>query len=274
MSQPAMSNALRRFRATMNDPLFIRRQNGVAPTKKADELAPIIHATLDTLRNVLTPPGKYDFASDSSVFRLAMEELSEIVLIPSLVRKLSKIAPGLRLSVSPHMGEDAQNEMRFGRIDLSIDYTAQRATQHFDSVHLFDEDRVCVLRASHPDISDTISMERYRNTPHVALNQHTRGVTSVNTFLADQGIRRQLAIQVPGYHAVPLILESTDFIATMPRRVARHFANTYPLRFVELPFSMPPLLFYLKWHKSKTDDARHRWLRNLIIDLFVTNNID
>lgn len=269
MSQPAMSNALRRFRVTMNDPLFIRHPQGVAPTRKADELAPVIHQTLQTLRLALTPPGNYDFATDTSSFRVAMEELGEVILTPSLVQKLSKTAPGIRLSVSPQPRDQIQDDIRYGRIDLSIDYIKQRSTNDCNYLHLFDEDRVCVCRHDHPgDFSDTLSMKSYLNNPHVVLNQRIRGVTSVHSFLAERGLERNVAMQVPSYHTVPLILESTNFIATVPRRIARHFSSTYALRSVELPFTMPPLSFYLQWHDSRTKDPRHTWFRNLIVELF------
>src|SRR5690625_4195159 len=207
MSQPAMSNALRRFRATVNDPLFIRHPHGVSPTKKADELAPVIHQALYSLRTALMPPGNYDFATDTSTFRISTEELGEIVLIPNLIKKLSKIAPGIRLSVSPQIHHELHDEMRYGRIDMSIDYIQPRSSTHFDSVHLFDERRVCVLRHDHPLITDdSISMNQYLNTSHVVLNQRIRGLTSVQAYLDEHDLKRKIAMQVPGYHGVPRIL--------------------------------------------------------------------
>lgn len=269
MSQPAMSNALRRLRNAVNDPLFIRHPHGVSPTQKADELAPVIHQALYALRTALTPPGDYDYATDTSTFRIATEELGEIVLTPSLVRKLSQTAPGIHLVVSPQIRHEVHDDMRYGRIDMSIDYIRQRSAKHIEHLHLFDERRVCVFRRDHPVITgDTISMDCYLRTPHVILNQRVRGMTSVQSFLNEQGVTRDVAMQVPGYHSVPLILESTDYIATVPRRIAQHFSDTYALRHVELPFNMPPLSFYLQWHRPKTGDPRHTWFRNLMVELF------
>jgi DNA-binding transcriptional LysR family regulator len=42
MTQPAVSNALRRLRDTLNDDLVIRTAHGVKPTPRAEELWPTV----------------------------------------------------------------------------------------------------------------------------------------------------------------------------------------------------------------------------------------
>ena len=49
LSQPAMSNGLKRLRDLFGDPLLVRTSEGMAPTERALELEPIIR---DVLANI------------------------------------------------------------------------------------------------------------------------------------------------------------------------------------------------------------------------------
>ena len=51
MTQPAVSNALRRLRDALHDELVVRAGYGVQPTPRALELWPAVRAALDTLRS-------------------------------------------------------------------------------------------------------------------------------------------------------------------------------------------------------------------------------
>ena len=42
ISQPAMSNGLKRLRVLFDDPLLIRTSKGMTPTQRASELKPVI----------------------------------------------------------------------------------------------------------------------------------------------------------------------------------------------------------------------------------------
>ena len=46
ISQPAMSNSLRRLRDLFNDPLLIRTREGMQPTDRALELKPLVRKVL------------------------------------------------------------------------------------------------------------------------------------------------------------------------------------------------------------------------------------
>ncbi len=50
ISQPAMSNGLKRLRVLFDDPLLIRTSKGMTPTERASELKPVIRELLDRFR--------------------------------------------------------------------------------------------------------------------------------------------------------------------------------------------------------------------------------
>ena len=55
LSQPAASNALRRLRDLLDDPVLVRAGSSMVPTERALELAPAVPDALSTARRALSP---------------------------------------------------------------------------------------------------------------------------------------------------------------------------------------------------------------------------
>jgi DNA-binding transcriptional LysR family regulator len=267
MSQPAVSNALTRFRSVIGDPLFVRHPLGLTPTEKAKQLAPVIRQALGMLETTLKQDVDYDYAVATTDFILAMEEWSEILLIPNLVQWLREVAPGVRVSISEEKGKAAYDAMRKGTLDMSITYERDAIPGDFKARILFEDERVCLVRNDHGIVGHNLTPQTYLEIPHVVLNQQIRGMTGLSAFLVENGWQRNIAMQVASYLSVPAVLIRTDMIATMPKRMAMHLQEYYPLRILDLPFKVPPLAFFLRWHESKTADPRHAWMRRSIINL-------
>lgn len=73
MTQPAASNALKRLRDALGDPLVNRSGYGVEPTPYATALWPAIRAALDQLRSAVAPDA-FDPATAQSSFLLTMAD--------------------------------------------------------------------------------------------------------------------------------------------------------------------------------------------------------
>jgi DNA-binding transcriptional LysR family regulator len=53
LSQPAMSNGLRRLRNLFDDPLLVRTSDGMMPTERALELEPIVREVLTNIEKAV-----------------------------------------------------------------------------------------------------------------------------------------------------------------------------------------------------------------------------
>lgn len=100
MTQPAVSNALRRLRSALGDELLTRSGYGVEPTALALSIWPSVRDSLGRLREVLAPTS-FDPASANVSYVLAMADATAALLIPPLVRALEARAPGMSLRVLP-----------------------------------------------------------------------------------------------------------------------------------------------------------------------------
>ena len=60
ITQPAMSNGLKRLRDLFKDPLLVRTSDGMTPTKRALELQPVIRDVLSKLEVILLSYQEWD----------------------------------------------------------------------------------------------------------------------------------------------------------------------------------------------------------------------
>jgi len=73
LTQPAVSNALRRLRESLGDDLLRRSGSGLAPTPMALALWPKVQAALEQLNEALSPSA-FDPASSTATFVLSMAD--------------------------------------------------------------------------------------------------------------------------------------------------------------------------------------------------------
>jgi len=92
MTQPAVSNALKRLRDTLNDELLIRTAHGVKPTQHAEELWPVVRRALTDLETAITPE-TFDVSRAHTTFQMAMADATAALWLPGLVRTIEREAP-------------------------------------------------------------------------------------------------------------------------------------------------------------------------------------
>lgn len=88
ITQPAMSNGLKRLRDLFNDPLLIRSSSGMAPTERALELAPMVRNALSAVTDILEPKQDFRPLTSKRVFRIMSSDYAEATLVPALVKAL------------------------------------------------------------------------------------------------------------------------------------------------------------------------------------------
>lgn len=257
MSQPAMSNALSRLRASMNDPLFTRTPSGMVPTPRARRMADQIRHSLDLIQSTLQEPNEFDFASSERTFSIAIEDYGEAVITPRFMDWLTEVAPHIRTKIWPEHSRALRTKLSEGTVDLAIDYF-RLVDEGFTSVHLMTDELVSMVREDHPLIGDTLSLQQYVTLPHVVLAQKA---PMVDRELAKRGFSRNRALEVPHFISMPLIVKSTDFICTLPRRMAMLYTEHFRVKVLESPIAFQKIPIYLVWHDSAGADPGHQWLR-------------
>lgn len=263
MTQPAISNALARLRVALNDPLFIRTAQGMMPTSRAKQMADPIRQALDLIQNGLREQEAFEFKTTKRKFVIAISDYGEAVIMPRFVDWLAKIAPQVEVQIRPELGRYIKEELRDGSIDLATDYF-RISGDEFRNVHVMDEHLVSMVRQDHPTIGDHLSIEDYTSMPHVILKQDK---PIVDRVLNKHGLSRYIALQVPHFLSMPLIVQKTDFICTLPKRMALVYADFFRTKIMKTPLEFPNIPIYFMWHQSADGDPGHKWLRSALTEL-------
>jgi DNA-binding transcriptional LysR family regulator len=265
ITQPALSNALNRLRDTLKDPLFIRERYGIKPTQFAEEISPVILETLAKLDDVILGRQHFDAATSTRVFNIAPNSYVEIVLIPRVVARLRQLAPAIKVSLAPFGADLAEAGLVSGTTDMALG----RIVDPPDNLivqHLMDDGLACVVRADHPDVRDSLSREQYEQLRHVNVLPPGRMRVGLFQALERQGLRRELAISVTHFLAVPEIIAVTDYCATLPRLICNQIAKDSRLKVIESPVDLGTFPVDIAWHVRYRNDPAHQWFRQLLVE--------
>jgi len=265
ITQPALSNALNRLRDTLKDPLFIRERYGIKPTQFAEEISPVILETLAKLDDVILGRQHFDAATSTRVFNIAPNSYVEIVLIPRVVARLRQLAPAIKVSLAPFGANLAEAGLVSGTTDMALG----RIVDPPDNLivqHLMDDGLACVVRADHPDVRDSLSREQYEQLRHVNVLPPGRMRVGLFQALERQGLRRELAISVTHFLAVPEIIAVTDYCATLPRLICNQIAKDSRLKVIESPVDLGTFPVDIAWHVRYRNDPAHQWFRQLLVE--------
>lgn len=157
ITQPAVSNALKRLKESVGEDLFIRIFTGVKPTRRAEALWPEVRDALGHLRAALSP-GEFNPQTDAASFRIAMADATAALFMPPLVSHIEQGRTLTDLRVLPLITRDPSDMLARGDADLAIGYFPEAisalASQGNDSplrhARLHDSAYVCVMREGHP----------------------------------------------------------------------------------------------------------------------------
>lgn len=275
LSQPAMSNGLRRLRELFNDPLLVRTSEGMTPTERALELEPMVREVLGKIDQAVQPRGDFEPAEAQRVFRIMASDYAESTLFPSVLGKLRTQAPGLTLDIMTPSDVSFLDVER-GKVDMVIN-RFDSMPQSFHQIHLWNDSFTCVLSPNHPVLED-FTLENYLLADHVWVSKTGMGVGVgvdpgdvqrlgwVDLALNKLGKKRQIRVFTRHYQAAMTLAEQNDLIVTLPTRAAQLKRNNPRVVLREPPLEIPPLELKMAWSPLLQHNPGNKWLRKLIAD--------
>ena len=263
LTQPAVSNALARLRGAFDDALFLRTPQGMAPTPFARELAEPVRQALALLEAALAHGPGFDPATSSRSFRFYMSDLGQIEFLPPLLERVRRTAPQVRLEAVALEPEDIAGALAAGSLDLAVGFLPALGPP-LRRHALFKDPYLCLMRVDHP--ISALTRKKFLEASH-ALVTYRGGHRVVEEALERAGVGRRIALRVPHFTVVPMVLERTDLILTLPARVARVFERRGSLKALAPPIPIPLAEVAVHWHERFDADAGNRWLREQIAEL-------
>ncbi|SEJ88587.1 LysR family transcriptional regulator [Paraburkholderia diazotrophica] len=265
LSQPALSYSLGRLRALFDDQLFVRTTGGMLPTPIALQLRPPINRALASIREVLQHGNQFDPMSSSREFHLSMSDLGELVFLPLLCERLQREASEVKISAQQVPIGEVDERLRLGQLDFAIGNmpSLKASTRH---AVLFREPYVCMTRKREGLPRCTLEREAFLAMSHVLVASSESSHLTVESSLQAAGLHRKIGLRVPHFTVVPQIILRTDWVVTLPQRVARLFNEHGGFEIYRLPVDTPEIEVTVHWHEAFDADQWNVWFRNLIID--------
>jgi DNA-binding transcriptional LysR family regulator len=261
VTQPVMSKHLRRLRAVLQDPLFVRAAGGIAPTPRAEALAAPLAQILELTRTRLLPEPEFDGATSRREFILCVSDFGATVLLPALLTELFARAPGVRLRVLSS-DEGFAERLGSGEADLLVGL-ADRIPESIRTSVLYTDPYACLVRRDHPAAHD-LNAERFANAQHVVVAPGSAGRNVAEIAIRERVPEARIVLRLPAFAAVPSVIASSDLVVTLPRRVAETIARGGEFAVLAPPFTLPDVTVLLAWHRRNDADPAHRWLRATI----------
>jgi DNA-binding transcriptional LysR family regulator len=262
LSTPAMSHALARIRERLGDPLLVRSGRGMVLTPRAEALKPRVHTVVNEARQTLEPERPFVPQELTRAFVIRASDYVLTVLGLVADRILREEAPGVSVRFIPNTLDDPAM-LAGGGSDLAVGIYGD-LPQEMRSKQLLTDRFVCVVRRDHPDVGERLTLDHFARLLHVQVAPRGKPGGYIDDVLREKGLTRIVARAVPFFLTALHLTAQTDYVLTIPERIAKQMAPSLGLRLLEVPAPLRPYALSLVWHPRFDGDAGHRFMRDAL----------
>jgi DNA-binding transcriptional LysR family regulator len=268
MTQPAVSNALRRLRDALADELFIPVPSGVAPTRRAQTLWPEVGQALKALRDAIEPQD-FDPLREERAFTVAMADATAAVIVPLLMEQWHKTGTRSSVEVIGLDTRDPRGPLENGTADAALGFFPDVAGETGPGCPstlcvrpLYSCEYVAVMRRDHPLARKrALSLDDYCAAEHVRITFSNRAPCYADQALAQLGRSRRVVLSVRHFAIAGRAISRSDLLAVLPQSFVPATGYEPELMTRKLPFPLPRVDVRLMWHQRHVHDAGQTWFR-------------
>ncbi len=277
ITQPAMSNGLKRLRVLFDDPILVRTSDGMSATERAIQLQPLVRNILSEVDTAVQPTGAFDAEVSERMYRIMVSDYAEATLVPAIVKRLRREAPGVVLDfLTP--SDVTYKDVEQGKVDMAIN-RFDELPQSFHQKTLWRDGFSCLVNPQNA-LLEKYDMPAYLAANHIWVSKTGMGVgTGVNPnkdkavqlgwvdeALAAAGHKRNISVFTRHYQMPALLALNNDLVATLPSKIAEMQARSGELKLVKPPFDIPPFELKMAWSPLLHHNPPHQWMRKLIAE--------
>lgn len=275
ITQPAMSNGLKRLRTLFSDPILVRTSDGMVPTERARTLAPVIRKILLELEEALQGEEEFNEESSQRVFRIMASDYAASTLIPKLLKKLNNIAPNVTMDIMTP-SDVTFHDVEAGKIDMAIN-RFDELPQSFHQKTVWRDGFSCLLSADN-EVVTKFNLNSYLASKHVWVSKTGFGVGVgmdpkdvqklgwVDEALSRLGKKRDIKVFTRNYHVAMQLAYEDGLLATLPSKAALLHKDDPNFTILKPPFDIPDIELKMIWSPLLHHDASHIWFRQLVME--------
>ncbi len=273
ITQPAMSNGLKRLREMLGDPLLVRTSRGMEPTERAQALQPLIRKTLIDLEAALQPADTFQETTSTRLFRIMASDYAASTLLPELLKQIERHAPNVTLDVMTP-SDVTFHDVEAGKVDMAINMF-EELPQSFHQKSLWVDHYRCLFNRNSAKLHP-FNLDAYLAADHVWVSKTGYGVGVgvdrndlqrlgwVDKHLAEMGLKRRIKVFTRNYHVAMHLALQPNTVVTVPGRAAKLYEGRPTLAICPPPFEIPSMELKMVWSPLLHHDASHVWLRKLV----------
>ncbi|MGF1698196.1 LysR family transcriptional regulator [Vibrio lamellibrachiae] len=264
MTQPGVSNALKRLQENLGVTLFIRKGRGIAPTVSAKMLAEQLELATGIIDQALDQVLEFDPAR-AHKFHVTLSEPIQHLLLP-LLNHPKLAACELTVSVTPPSDDEVSKQLIENQTDLVIDLL-DNLLPSFCSSELFSENLVMVISKEHQLANRDMTIDEYFSCGHIVQNLKRANMRIAEYFAKEQLGKRKIVAQADSMLSAMAMASRTQNITIVTESLANMYADSMGLAVHTLPFNSGRVTHHSIWHKRVDNSPAHRWLRKTVGEL-------
>ncbi len=276
ITQPAMSNVLKRLRVLLDDPLLVKTSEGMTATERAIALQPLVRAAVEAAERVVEDHSDFNPKTDNRIFRVMASDYAESTLIPKALSYLRENAPNITLDVLTP-SDVSFSDIEQGRVDMAIN-RFEELPGSFHQKTLWKDSFSCIVNKNHPILKAEFVLDTYLDAQHIWVSKTGYGIGVgidpsdiqrlgwVDLALDRIGKKRNIRLFTRHYRVATYIAQQQDLIATLPSRIAQLQTDNPNVTVLKPPFDIPLLEMKMAWSPLLHNNSGHRWIRKVMIE--------
>lgn len=264
----AASNALRRLRELLDDPLLVRAGQHMVRTPLADSLREPAQEFMRAAESIVVHKNE---AFNSKIWQGTFSIMTSDYVYLSFGSRLETLL-----------------KHRVPKLNLTIDTACQDYTdwlRHNDGLAiapeiklngeiqfetLFSDRMVLAMRSDHPLASKKISLNEYCKLAHILVSLRGNPSSLVDDALQKIGRKRRVARIFPTHTLAAHIVAQSDYVSVLPERFVIGLSKGLKLIARPLPLQLASINFGISWHRRHETSPIHTTMRALLKEAVYT----
>ena len=262
LSQPAASHALARLRDLFDDPLLVRVGTAMVRTPRAEALRKPVAQFVASAQAVLRMDD-FDPQTSKRTFRFMLGDLVSHLIMPSLVARVARIAPGIRVVLIPWRGPALLTDRALAEIDFFVT-SFNREFPGFSRSPLYEDKDALVVRAGHPGKRALSTVKGFQASQHVSVVGAGEDRDELDEWLDKVRLQRNVAVAAPSHLIALRIAAETDYVAFVPGRFAAAQKAELNLALVKPPIDPGIDILNLMTPVKSASDKGTLWMKSQV----------
>lgn len=269
VTQSAMSITLGQLRNLYQDDLLVRGSRGrMQLTPFAKKLTQPVREAMFHARAVFVASTPFAPATALRTYHIGMSDYIAFVLLPQLMQKIVKLAPGIK--IVQHAINHMDNLEPFEKLNLDVvigDF--QSVPSSLKTTQLFTDQGVIVADKNHLAFRDKkLTVKKMLAYPQIFVTLESQPEENfIAEMLKKMGYEVKISLMTPHTLIALQTLPGTELMTNTVTRLAKPFLQPLGLSMRETPYKLRQYHAKLYWHARDHNDQGHRWLRELIKEI-------